>query len=61
MCIAVCRHLRRSGDIGDFVLVSEEAIAKGTRRIVAVTGAEASKVASFRAIGDADKMKLSIR
>ena len=43
MCVGGCRHLRRSGDIGDFVLVSEEAIAKGTRRIVAVTGAEASK------------------
>ena len=42
-CWACHRHLRRSGDIGDFVVVSEEAIAKGTRRIVAVTGAEASK------------------
>lgn len=36
-------HLRRSGHIGDFVLASEEAIAKGIRRIVALTGAEASK------------------
>ena len=38
------RHLRRTGDMGDFVLVTEEAIAKGIRRIVAVTGHEAGKV-----------------
>ena len=36
-------HLRRTGDIGEFVVVSEEAIAKGTRRIVAVSGHEANK------------------
>lgn len=34
-------HLLRSGHIGDFAIVSEEAIAKGIRRIVAVTGPEA--------------------
>ncbi|OQV23471.1 Alanine--tRNA ligase, cytoplasmic [Hypsibius exemplaris] len=34
-------HLLRSGHIGDFVIVSEEAIAKGIRRIVALTGPEA--------------------
>jgi len=30
--------------MGAFVIVSEEAIAKGIRRMVAVTGAEAKKV-----------------
>ena len=37
-------HLQQTGHIGDFVIVAEEAIAKGIRRIVAVTGAEATKV-----------------
>jgi len=36
-------HLLRSGHIGDFVIASEEAIAKGIRRIVALTGPEATK------------------
>ncbi|KAG8196408.1 hypothetical protein JTE90_009042 [Oedothorax gibbosus] len=36
-------HLRRSGHIGDFVIASEDAIAKGIRRIVALTGPEATK------------------
>ncbi|XP_039280952.1 alanine--tRNA ligase, cytoplasmic [Nilaparvata lugens] len=36
-------HLHKAGHIGDFVIVSEEAIAKGIRRIVALTGPEASK------------------
>ncbi|XP_054282402.1 alanine--tRNA ligase, cytoplasmic [Macrosteles quadrilineatus] len=36
-------HLHRSGHIGDFVVASEEAIAKGIRRIVALTGPEATK------------------
>ncbi|KAI5762663.1 AARS1 [Gulo gulo luscus] len=36
-------HLRNSSHAGSFVIVSEEAIAKGIRRIVAVTGAEAQK------------------
>ena len=38
------RHVKRSGHIGDFVISAEEAIAKGIRRIVAITGPEASKV-----------------
>ena len=38
------RHLQNSGHIGNFVIASEEAIAKGIRRIVAVTGEEAEKV-----------------
>ncbi|KAK9872313.1 hypothetical protein WA026_017121 [Henosepilachna vigintioctopunctata] len=36
-------HVRYSSHIGDFVIASEEAIAKGIRRIVALTGPEASK------------------
>lgn len=36
-------HLLRSGHIGAFAIVCEEAIAKGIRRIVAVTGPEATK------------------
>uniref|UniRef100_A0A667XY47 Alanine--tRNA ligase n=1 Tax=Myripristis murdjan TaxID=586833 RepID=A0A667XY47_9TELE len=36
-------HLENAGHAGPFVIVSEEAIAKGIRRIVAVTGAEAQK------------------
>ncbi|XP_073233426.1 alanine--tRNA ligase, cytoplasmic-like [Porites lutea] len=36
-------HLQRSGHMQSFVLVSEEAISKGIRRIVALTGPEALK------------------
>ncbi|XP_018561574.1 alanine--tRNA ligase, cytoplasmic [Anoplophora glabripennis] len=36
-------HVQYSGHIGDFVIASEEAIAKGIRRIVALTGPEATK------------------
>ncbi|XP_017484302.1 PREDICTED: alanine--tRNA ligase, cytoplasmic-like [Rhagoletis zephyria] len=36
-------HLKRCGHIGDFVITSEEAIAKGIRRILCVTGPEASR------------------
>lgn len=36
-------HLLYAGHIGDFVIASEEAIAKGIRRIVALTGPEATK------------------
>ena len=37
-------HLLNSAHAAPFVIVSEEAIAKGIRRIVGVTGAEAHKV-----------------
>ena len=37
-------HLRSSGHIQSFAIVTEEAIAKGIRRIVALTGMEAVKV-----------------
>ncbi|XP_052816323.1 alanine--tRNA ligase, cytoplasmic-like isoform X1 [Mya arenaria] len=36
-------HLRKGGDAGKMVIVSEEAISKGVRRIIAITGAEAMK------------------
>lgn len=36
-------HLHQSGHIVDFIITSEEAIAKGIRRIVALTGPEAEK------------------
>ncbi|XP_053558170.1 alanine--tRNA ligase, cytoplasmic [Bombina bombina] len=48
-------HLQNSGHAGPFVIVSEEAIAKGIRRIVAVTGAEAQK-----AIRKHEALKLSL-
>ncbi|XP_001357433.2 alanine--tRNA ligase, cytoplasmic [Drosophila pseudoobscura] len=59
-------HLRRSGHIMDFVISSEEAIAKGIRRIVALTGPEALKaikkseafeqeIVKLKATIDADK------
>lgn len=43
---SITRHLQNSSHAGAFVIVSEEAIAKGIRRIVGVTGAEAQKVSS---------------
>lgn len=36
-------HLLRGGHIGKMAIVSEEAISKGVRRIIAVTGSEAMK------------------
>lgn len=37
-------HVQNSKHIGSVVIVSEEAIAKGIRRIIAITGHEAEKV-----------------
>ncbi|XP_071785467.1 alanine--tRNA ligase, cytoplasmic-like [Asterias amurensis] len=39
-------HLQNSGHIGSFVITTEEAIAKGIRRIVAITGEDADKAIS---------------
>lgn len=36
-------HLLRAGHVGKFVIVSEDAISKGIRRIIAVSGSEAAK------------------
>ena len=48
--LAPSSHLQNSGHAAPFVIVSEEAIAKGIRRIVAVTGAEAHKVSTLGAV-----------
>lgn len=48
-------HLQNSSHAGAFVIVSEEAIAKGIRRIVAVTGTEAQK-----ALRKAESLKKSL-
>ncbi|XP_074055495.1 alanine--tRNA ligase, cytoplasmic [Macrotis lagotis] len=48
-------HLQNSSHAGALVIVSEEAIAKGIRRIVAVTGSEAQK-----ALRKADSLKTSL-
>ncbi|XP_035981774.1 alanine--tRNA ligase, cytoplasmic [Fundulus heteroclitus] len=58
-------HLQNSSHAAPFVIVSEEAIAKGIRRIVAVTGAEAQKahrkadalLQSLSALGDKVKQQ----
>ncbi|MCG3131365.1 MAG: hypothetical protein FLDDKLPJ_02156 [Phycisphaerae bacterium] len=48
-------HVKRTGEIGDFVIVSEEAVAKGVRRVVGVT-AQAAKEARARAASLRDKV-----
>ncbi|KAF8894893.1 tRNA synthetases class II (A)-domain-containing protein [Gymnopilus junonius] len=40
-------HVAKTGDIKDFVITEESGIAKGIRRIVAVTGHEAHEVTRF--------------
>ena len=35
------RHVAKTGDIKDFTIMEESGIAKGIRRIIAVTGPEA--------------------
>ena len=50
LCILNCfyyllfSHIKNTGDMFEFAIVSEEAISKGIRRIVAVSGHEAEKV-----------------
>lgn len=51
-------HLHRAGHIGDFVVTSEEAIAKGIRRIVALTGPEATKALKKAASLEKDVKKI---
>lgn len=42
------RHVAKTGDIKDFVITEESGIAKGIRRVIAITGEEARQ-ASHRA------------
>ena len=42
--------------MGNFIIASEEAIAKGIRRIIALTGPEAAK-----AIGKANQLQAQVR
>ena len=51
----VISHVSRTGEIKDFVITEESGIAKGIRRIVAVTGHEAAEV---RRIADSLKARL---
>ena len=54
-------HVRRSGHIGHFVIASEEAIAKGVRRIIAITGPEASRAVKKGSSFTCQVEKLSIK
>ncbi|XP_068022711.1 alanine--tRNA ligase, cytoplasmic [Melanerpes formicivorus] len=58
-------HLHNSSHVGSFVIVSEEAIAKGVRRVVAVTGPEARKalrkVESLRKLLEALEAKVKLQ
>lgn len=51
-----CRHVKTTGDIKDFVVTEEAGIAKGVRRIIAVTGTEARE-ASHLANDAEDELK----
>ncbi|KAG5676030.1 hypothetical protein PVAND_005885 [Polypedilum vanderplanki] len=51
-------HLHQSGHIVDFIITNEEAIAKGIRRIVALTGPEAEKARQKTALLENDLNKL---
>ncbi|KAI4497616.1 hypothetical protein M0802_007386 [Mischocyttarus mexicanus] len=53
-------HLHNTGHIGDFVISSEEAIAKGIRRIVALTGPEAKKALKKAALLEDKLVQLKI-
>lgn len=56
------RHLHYTGHIRNFIIVSEEAIAKGIRRIVALTGLEAMKAQKKTSIlqNYLDELQISI-
>lgn len=49
------RHVQKTGEIKDFVITEESGIAKGIRRVVAVTGHEAAEV---RRVADSLKVRL---
>jgi alanyl-tRNA synthetase len=50
------RHVAKTGEIKDFVITEESGIAKGIRRIIAVTGHEAAEVTR---VADALNAKLT--
>lgn len=52
-------HLHQTSHIGDYVIVSEEGIAKGIRRIVALTGPEATKAINRLALLENDVNEVS--
>lgn len=54
-------HLKRSGHVGHFVIASEEAIAKGIRRIVALTGPEAQKAMHKLSLLEAELEKVKAK
>ena len=45
--MAASRHVARTGEIKDFIVTEESGIAKGIRRVVAVTGHEAAEARRF--------------
>jgi len=54
-------HLRRAGHMLHMVIASEEAIAKGIRRIVALTGSEAIKAQNKEKLFRVEADKLSVK
>lgn len=46
------RHLLRTGDVGDLVIIGEHQLAKGTTRLLAVTGEQAKQVSTPVGPGD---------
>ena len=55
LTFSLLRHVAKTGDIKDFLITEESGIAKGTRRIIAVTGQQATEA---RRVGDALQIKL---
>lgn len=51
-----CSHVARTGEIKDFVVTEESGIAKGIRRVVAVTGHEAAEA---RRLGESLTVQLN--
>lgn len=49
MGIVPFRHVAKTGDIKEFVITEESGIAKGIRRIIAVTGPEAREAITLAA------------
>ncbi|KAK8386127.1 hypothetical protein O3P69_010690 [Scylla paramamosain] len=54
-------HLLQAGHAGDLLIVSEEAIAKGIRRVVAVTGPEAVRALARAALLQEEISSLKVR